>query len=271
MKIIVIVLLVLLGVYLYRRTQNVAQQELEKPDSDQEAKESDSNHESGDDNVIESEAEIVVENEKAEEEKVEDTVVEAEKVDAEPEPAVAEDVIVDKAPEKVAEAVSEPEVTKEPDVELEKEPEVVEETAAADNSQNIPLPITGLWAGEVFADLVAKYDSQADATTQHQSLLNIIGHSYKLRKQAEYCQYGAQLTEIYLSVYEQYQQDNKVVADEKGPGFMQLSTMLNDTKQFDQAISLCQKALAYQLSDGTVTGFEGRIKRIEKAKSKAGD
>ncbi|WP_153916351.1 hypothetical protein [Shewanella sp. TC10] len=253
MKIIVIVLLVLLGVYLYRRTQNVAQQELEKTDLNQTAKESDSNIKSGDDNVVESEAETIVESE---------TVV-AETENAAAEPAAAEEVSVETAPEKAAETAAEPEATK--------EPEVVQETAAADNSQNLALPITGLWAGEVFADLVAKYDSQADATAQHQSLLNIIGHSYKLRKQAEYCQYGAQLTETYLSVYEQYHRDNKIAADEKGPGFMQLSTMLNDTKQFDQAISLCQKALAYQLSDGTVTGFEGRIKRIEKAKSKAGD
>ncbi|KPZ68087.1 hypothetical protein AN944_03781 [Shewanella sp. P1-14-1] len=131
------------------------------------------------------------------------------------------------------------------------------------------MPATGAWAGDVFANLVSSFDASADVTAQHQTLLNIIGHSYKLRKQADYCQYGAQLADNYLAVYAKYQQQNKVAADEKGPGFMQLSTMLNDTKQFDKAIMLCEQALQYQLSDGTVTGFEGRIKRIEKAKSKA--
>ncbi len=50
---------------------------------------------------------------------------------------------------------------------------------------------------------------------------------------------------------------------------MHLSTLLNDTGMFDKAIEVCQKAITYGLSDGTVTGFEGRISRIEKAKAKA--
>ncbi|WP_144211479.1 hypothetical protein [Shewanella donghaensis] len=129
----------------------------------------------------------------------------------------------------------------------------------------------GVWASDAFTALVDQYDASADSATQHQSLLNIITHSYKLRKQADYCQYGAELTVRYLSVYDLYRQQNASSVDDKGAGFMQLSTVLNDTKQFDKAIEVCQKALDYKLSDGTVTGFEGRIKRIEKAKSKASD
>ncbi|MEZ9142584.1 MULTISPECIES: hypothetical protein [unclassified Shewanella] len=261
MKIIVIVLLVLLGVYLYRRTQNVAKQELEQPESTETEQEPTS--------VIEGEADTVV--------------AEAEKVDAEPEPEPepelelepepkVEEVVAEAAPVTQAEPAAEveAETTSEPEaVTAEAEPTL--ETQPEPATNDLALPTTGAWAGEVFTGLVAKHDVNADTAVQHQSLLNIIGHSYKLRKQAEYCQYGAQLTDIYLSTFEQYQQDNKIAADEKGPGFMQLSTMLNDTKQFDKAIVVCQQAMTYQLSDGTVTGFEGRINRIEKAKSKAGD
>ncbi|MEZ9368707.1 hypothetical protein AB4140_07760, partial [Shewanella sp. 10N.286.51.B2] len=131
------------------------------------------------------------------------------------------------------------------------------------------LPATGAWASDAFTALVCQYDASAELQALHLSLLSIISHSYKLRKQADYCQYGAGLTQRYQLAYQQYRQQNATAADDKGIGFMQLSTMLNDTKQFDKAIEVCQQAIDYQLTDGTVTGFEGRIKRIEKAKSKA--
>ncbi|MGS0728874.1 hypothetical protein ACVBKF_21935, partial [Shewanella sp. 0m-11] len=58
-------------------------------------------------------------------------------------------------------------------------------------------------------------------------------------------------------------------AEVKGTGMMHLSTLLNDNGDFDSAISICKTAIEYGLADGTVTGFEGRITRIEKAKAKA--
>ena len=93
-----------------------------------------------------------------------------------------------------------------------------------------------------------------------------------MRKQADYCQYGAALQLTYLEVYRSLHQQHvaqKNTDDIKAPAFMQLSTLLNDVGQFDEALKVCQQALEYQLTDGTVTGFEGRIKRIEKAKAKA--
>ncbi|GGI87826.1 hypothetical protein GCM10007978_26980 [Shewanella hanedai] len=110
-----------------------------------------------------------------------------------------------------------------------------------------------------------EYRGASDTSVKHQALLAAIGECYKQRKQAEYADYGAGLTPDYLELFASLASPSS----EKGAGFMHLSTLLNDTGRFDEAISVCQKATSYGLSDGTVTGFEGRIVRIEKAKAKA--
>lgn len=48
------------------------------------------------------------------------------------------------------------------------------------------------------------------------------------------------------------------------PVFKQLAIMLEETKDFDKALSLCKKATLLGLDDGTKTGYQGRINRIKK-------
>ena len=91
-----------------------------------------------------------------------------------------------------------------------------------------------------------------------------------MRKQADYCQYGAKLHQVYIGLFDYlYQKDKSQFADGKAAGHLHLTTLLNDVGHFDKALALCKHAMAHQLSDGTITGFEGRIGRIEKAKLKA--
>ncbi|MBB1440542.1 hypothetical protein H5202_18065, partial [Shewanella sp. SG41-4] len=132
--------------------------------------------------------------------------------------------------------------------------------------------VEGDWASESFLQQVDAANNANDLQSQHNGLASVINHCYKMRKQADYCQYGAALQLTYLEVYRSLHQQNtthKSTDEIKSPAFMQLSTLLNDVGQFDAAIKVCEQALEYQLTDGTVTGFEGRIKRIEKAKAKA--
>lgn len=133
-------------------------------------------------------------------------------------------------------------------------------------------PAKGDWASESLQQQVEVANNATDLQGQHDGLVSVINHCYKMRKQADYCQYGAALQLTYLEVYRSLHQQHvaqKNTDDIKAPAFMQLSTLLNDVGQFDEALKVCQQALEYQLTDGTVTGFEGRIKRIEKAKAKA--
>ncbi|PKH31483.1 hypothetical protein CXF88_13130 [Shewanella sp. ALD9] len=132
--------------------------------------------------------------------------------------------------------------------------------------------VEGDWASESFLQQVDAANNANDLQSQHNGLASVINHCYKMRKQSDYCQYGAALQLTYVGLYRSLHQQyvsQKSTDEIKSPAFMQLSTLLNDVGQFDEAIKVCEQALEYQLTDGTVTGFEGRIKRIEKAKTKA--
>ena len=97
----------------------------------------------------------------------------------------------------------------------------------------------------------------------------MVGECYKQRKSADYLNYGAQLAQEYIALFQAVTAEQGKTAELKSAGFLHLATLLNDTQAFDAAIVLCRKALEFGLSDGTVTGFEGRISRIEKAQTKA--
>jgi hypothetical protein len=132
--------------------------------------------------------------------------------------------------------------------------------------------VEGDWASESFLQQVDAANNANDLQSQHNGLASVINHCYKMRKQSDYCQYGAALQLTYVGLYRSLHQQyvsQKSTDEIKSPAFMQLSTLLNDVGQFDEAIKVCEQALEYQLTDGTVTGFDGRIKRIEKAKTKA--
>ena len=99
-----------------------------------------------------------------------------------------------------------------------------------------------------------------------------VAECYKQRKQSVYVEYGAGLSKRYSALFTVYFAETKATNPEtevKGIGLMHMSTLLNDNGEFDAAIALCKTAIKHGVSDGTVTGFEGRITRIEKAKAKA--
>lgn len=50
--------------------------------------------------------------------------------------------------------------------------------------------------------------------------------------------------------------------------FKHYAAVLTDSGQYDEAIAVCQQALAYGLKDGTKTGYQGRLERIEKLQAK---
>ncbi len=48
--------------------------------------------------------------------------------------------------------------------------------------------------------------------------------------------------------------------------FKDLAIVLEEEKRYDEAVSVCEQALALNLEDGTKTGFAGRIERLGKKK-----
>lgn len=279
-KIILIVILVAIAVYLYKRTQTVAKQELEKKTPTTKPSNVRASATTPSD-VEEPEASVATQ--------AKADVEHLAKVASETKPEQDKPVEFDvdrfesaKDPEKIDSVSTLDDKSKAPLLEpetlnTENEADVlVEESTPHDTAQShlLNLPATkGDWASDSFKQLVESANGANDPQSQHDALAGVINHCYKMRKQHDYCQYGAALKLAYLDLFRlvyQQQVANDSAQEIKAPAFMQLSTLLNDTNEFDQAIDVCQQALEYQLTDGTVTGFEGRINRIEKAKTKAG-
>jgi hypothetical protein len=294
MKVILVVILAAIALYLYRRTQAVAKQERDK--TDRNAPPHSSSIEvaqpetlAATDDTIITEPEHATVSKPVEDNGLADSVIDA------PELVSAGSIDEPIETAKTTAAVS-PSDSQQADITVESEAAANEteamvavskadieikaaDTPAVDVSistqpgQQLNLDrVEGDWASESFLQQVDAANNASELPSQHDDLVSVINHCYKMRKQANYCQYGAALQLTYLGLYRALHQQyvtQKSTDDIKLPAFMQLSTLLNDIGQFDAAVKVCQQALKYQLTDGTVTGFEGRIKRIEKAKAKA--
>ncbi|MGI1946109.1 hypothetical protein [Shewanella glacialipiscicola] len=127
----------------------------------------------------------------------------------------------------------------------------------------------GDWANVTLKRAFEEYQAATSVSDRYSALQNMVGECYKQRKSADYLNYGAQLAQEYIALFQAVTAEQGKTAELKSTGFLHLATLLNDTQAFDAAIVLCRKALELGLSDGTVTGFEGRIARIEKAQTKA--
>jgi hypothetical protein len=276
MKIFLVIVLVIIAVYIYRRTQKAAEQELQVAKKEPEAEDAALQDEAKQDAPVEG---IAVEGMAVEDRSIEDKPAENSSIEEKPSasvltPEVSTDISADVSKDKPAShntsADAGAQVSREPALTDAKPPVAdIERETKAEISL---VPVKGGWASDTFSQLVANFPTDGDVQSQHQGLSDVIGHCYKLRKQSDYCQYGANLADTYQALFAQllkWQKAEKVPLEQKGLGFMQLTTLLNDTGQFDSAMSVCQQAIDYQLDDGTVTGFAGRLIRVEKAKAKA--
>ncbi|HDS1199829.1 TPA: hypothetical protein QDZ95_003373, partial [Shewanella algae] len=128
------------------------------------------------------------------------------------------------------------------------------------------------WGNITLKRAMEQYQASEGAIEAHDALLAVISECYKQRKNSKYLQLGQEYDTAYSALFAASREkvlSKSPKAEFKGTGFMQLSTLCSDAGRFDAAIALCNKAIEYGLEDGTVTGFEGRIKRIEKARDKA--
>jgi hypothetical protein len=278
MKIVLVIVLVIIAVYLYRRTQKAAEKELSvsKPEPKKVSDVADADNEA------------------------EKTAIEVSKVehtDSGSEPPLSKVTASTKPPANVKPAPVSEVTTAEVKAETaanaapvetndtEKAAHKSKPSTSVDRTAEDPAPadkspaassglapiaaLSGNWASDTFTQLVDAYTEQTQPESQHKCLEEVIAHCYKLRKQADYRAYGAKLSDNYLKLFEHLKADAKFKGELKGGAFMQLTTLLNDEEEFDAALKVCQQAIDYQLDDGTVTGYAGRLARVEKAKAKA--
>ncbi|MBM7071206.1 hypothetical protein JQC92_04005 [Shewanella sp. 202IG2-18] len=152
---------------------------------------------------------------------------------------------------------------------------VVEETLEVAEPEPVQAEASSVqldWANTNLTKALELQNTASNAEETYSAITAAISECYKQRKSQQYLIYGYSLASEYEKAFEQYlayRSENKIESVIKGTAFMQLATLAQDNGNFEQAIEVCNKAIDHELTDGTVTGFAGRIKRIEKAKEKA--
>ena len=113
--------------------------------------------------------------------------------------------------------------------------------------------------------------SVSDPWQRHMVYTKGIDYAYKKRSSdktmrsyvVEYGQsYIKRFDSVKEAVFEHFEDSPRLV-----PIFKQLAIVFEEEKAFDKAIKVCGAAISYGLDDGTNTGYDGRIERLEKKKS----
>jgi hypothetical protein len=141
----------------------------------------------------------------------------------------------------------------------------------AGKAQGPPDPVAAALAAEDLDQLRAAADLAATPLEQHLVLSKIIALAYRQREdpslRAVLLEYGRR----YLALFPELFPTLKAELGENVhqiPVFKQMAIALGEDGDYDGAVAVCRTALDYDMDDGTRTGFEGRIARLQK---KAGD
>lgn len=123
------------------------------------------------------------------------------------------------------------------------------------------------WTSGQLKRMLKATSKKTNSVDRHFLLMGICKETYKRRKEPEYKALFLQYARLHIGEYPDLSPDLKIQHDGMvlgTPTFQNLSTVLAEEGHFDEAIKVCKLAMAYGLEDGTKSGFEGRIKRIEK-------
>lgn len=140
---------------------------------------------------------------------------------------------------------------------------------SADKSQ--PSPLGAEVPDEVKEPLIA-LDDEKDPLARHRLYQQITETSYRNRADEGWRAICKTYSARHIKEFADLQQ---AVAAANGGNLPQVTTFQNyatllvEDGKFDQAITVCEQALAFGLDDKTKTGFAGRIERIQKQKAKA--
>jgi hypothetical protein len=113
-------------------------------------------------------------------------------------------------------------------------------------------------------------EEQSPPLDRHRLLSALVKKVYAVRSQppmrAKLFAYG----QIYMDEFEEMLPQIKAFSEEgtvDAPVFKWLAIAMEEDGKFDEAVSLCRKAMDWKLDDGTKTGFPGRLQRIQKKRN----
>lgn len=119
---------------------------------------------------------------------------------------------------------------------------------------------------------IAALEQEKDALARHRLLQVITEETYKNRQDSATRQRCKAYSQIHTDEFASIIKPLKKANGGKLPhvtSFQNYATLLAEDGEYDQAIAICEAALAFGLDDKTKSGFAGRIERLQKQKAKA--
>jgi hypothetical protein len=125
-------------------------------------------------------------------------------------------------------------------------------------------------APDVVKPQAAALSDESDPLARHRLYQQITEASYKDRDKEASRTAFKYYAEQHISEFDAIKKPLKKQNNGKLPQvstFRNLANVLVEDEQYNEAIAVCQQALHFGLKDGTKTGYQGRIERIEAKKA----
>ncbi|MBK9097545.1 MAG: hypothetical protein IPM14_05325 [bacterium] len=130
------------------------------------------------------------------------------------------------------------------------------------------------WSSNDLNKMLSVLDKNTHPVDRHFLLQGIINETYKQRNEKEKLNICRNVCELFLEEWPKLA--DALVKDFGGQlslprisVFQNYATLLAEAGEYDKAIAVCEIAIKYRLNDGTKSGYNGRIERLLKQKSKS--
>ena len=107
---------------------------------------------------------------------------------------------------------------------------------------------------------------KGDPVDTHFLYLQLIGQAYSRRKEPGMRSHFKKLANEHVEKFDSIREQliKKIGILPRVPTFQYLATVYTEDCEYEKAIEVCEKAIAFGLNDGTKGGYLGRIERIKK-------
>lgn len=123
------------------------------------------------------------------------------------------------------------------------------------------------WTSGDLEAMLKAASKETNPIDRHFLLQSIVDVTYKRRQEEKYRQICIKYSEMHLREFPEIAPALQKEMDGILPRistFQRYATLLAEIGQYGKAVFVCETALEYGLKDGTKSGFEGRIARIQK-------
>ena len=123
------------------------------------------------------------------------------------------------------------------------------------------------WTSGELAAMLKALKKKTNLIDRHFLLMGIVTQTYKARKDPRMREICREISERHIQEFDRIAPALKKDMDGVLPRvstFQQYATLLSEDNEDERAIEVCERAMSFRLTDGTQSGFTGRIARIRK-------